>query len=76
MKRPSLPLLACALACIAPAAAGEPSSTYLAPHLKVGERLASVFSKTVAITGPGFQDVVRRISGTGEEVVTAIPLLV
>lgn len=72
MKMSSLSLVACALACIAPAAMAEPSSTYLAPHLKVGESLSSVFSKAVAITGPGFQDVVKRISGTGDEVVTAI----
>ncbi|HZT02294.1 MAG TPA: hypothetical protein VFA39_08545 [Steroidobacteraceae bacterium] len=72
MKIPSLSLAACALACIAPAAVAEPSSAYLAPHLKVGESLSSVFSKAVAITGPGFQDVVKRISGTGNEVVTAI----
>lgn len=72
MKIPSLSLLACALVCIAPAAVAEPSSHYLAPDLKIGESLSSVFSKAVAITGPGFQDVVKRISGTGEEVVTAI----
>lgn len=72
MKIPTPSLVACALVCIAPAALAEPSSTYLAPNLKVGESLSSVFSKAVAITGPGFQDVVKRISGTGEDVVTAI----
>ena len=72
MKIPSLVVIACAFACIAPAAIAEPSSTYLAPNLKIGESLSSVFSKAVAITGPGFHDVVKRISGTGEEVVTAI----
>ena len=72
MKIPSLSLFACVLACIAPPAVAEPSSTYLAPNLEVGESLSSVFSKAVAITGPGFQDVVKRISGTGEEVVTSI----
>lgn len=72
MKALSLSLIACALTCIAEIAAAEPSSAYLAPDLKIGESLASVFSKAVAITGPGFQDVVKRISGTGDEVVTAI----
>ena len=72
MKVLSRSLVACTLACIATAAVAEPSSAYLAPNLKIGERLSSVFSKAVAITGPGFQDVVKRISGTGEDVVTAI----
>ncbi|HEX5209409.1 MAG TPA: hypothetical protein VFW10_16660 [Steroidobacteraceae bacterium] len=72
MKIPSLSLVASAMACIAPAAFAEPSSAYLAPHLEVGESLSSVFSKAVAITGPGFQDVVKRISGTSDEVVRAI----
>lgn len=72
MKISTLSLVACALTCIAPAALAEPSHPYLAPHLKVGQRLSSVFSKAVAITGPGFQDVVKRISGTGDEVVAAI----
>lgn len=65
MKIPSLSLVGCALACIAPAALAEPSSTYLAPNLEVGESLSSVFSKAMAIAGPGFRDVVKRISGTG-----------
>ncbi|HEX5461755.1 MAG TPA: hypothetical protein VFX20_17460 [Steroidobacteraceae bacterium] len=72
MKALSRSLIACTLACMATAAAAEPSSAYLAPNLKVGERLSSVFSKAVAISGPGFQEVVRRISGTGEDVVTAV----
>jgi hypothetical protein len=72
MKIPSLSLVACTLACIAPVAMAEPSSTYLAPNLKIGQSLSSVFSKAIAITGPGFQDLVKRISGSGEDVVTAI----
>lgn len=72
MKIPSLSLVACALACFARVAAAEPSGAYLAPNLKIGERLSSVCSKAVAISGPGFEDVVRRISGTSEEVVTAV----
>lgn len=71
MNASSRSLAACTLACIATTAVVEPSSAYLAPSLKVGERLSSVFSKAAAITGPGFHDVVGRISGTSEDVVTA-----
>src|SRR6185437_10612746 len=72
MNALSRSLAACTLACIATTAVAQPSSSYLSPSLKVGERLSSVFSKAVAITGPGFHDVVGRISGTSEDVVTAI----
>lgn len=72
MKAVSLSLIACALTSLAGVAAAEPSGAYLAPDLKIGESLSSVFSKAVAISGPGFQVVVKRISGTGDEVVTAI----
>ncbi|MGH8201054.1 MAG: hypothetical protein ACREVO_11970 [Steroidobacteraceae bacterium] len=72
MRSLILCLLACVLTCIASVAIAEPSGVYLAPHLTVGEMLSSVFSKTVSIRGPGFREVVGRISGTGYEVVTAI----
>lgn len=72
MKFLRLSLSACVLACLAATAAAEPGSAYLKPDLRIGERLSSVFSKTMAITGTQFKDVVGRTSGTGEEVVTAI----
>lgn len=72
MRRSSLALAILAIICIATRAGAEASHAYLTPDLRVGDRLSSVFSKAVAITGPGFQDVVKRISGTGEEQVTAI----
>ena len=63
MNALSRSLVACTLAFIATGAVAEPSSAYLAPNLKIGEHLSSVFSKAVAITGPGFHDVVGRVSG-------------
>lgn len=53
-------------------AGAAPPDHYLTPNLKIGERLTSVFSKAVDISGPGFQEVVDRTSGTGDEVVTGI----
>ncbi|HJU26207.1 MAG TPA: hypothetical protein VJ722_06000 [Rhodanobacteraceae bacterium] len=61
-----------ALLCASLDASAAPSEHFLRPELEVGEHLTSVFSKAVDIAGPGFQEVVHRTSGTGEEVVTRI----
>lgn len=41
------------------------SGAYLTPAVKPGERIDTIFSKAVAITGEDFDPLVRRISGTG-----------
>jgi hypothetical protein len=59
-----------AISCTAARAAS--SARFLKPDLKIGEHLTSVFSKAVDISGPGFQEMVSRTSGTGDETVTRI----
>jgi hypothetical protein len=54
-----------------PAHAGQ-GNAYLKPDLRVGEQLTHVFSKTVSINGDGFDEYVRRISGTGHVKVASI----
>jgi hypothetical protein len=49
-----------------------PSSTYFTPAVKPGERIDTIFSKAVAITGTDFDPVVRRISGTGSYEIEAV----
>jgi hypothetical protein len=55
-------------------AAGSPaaSARYFSPSMAAGSRLDTVFSKTVAITGAGFEPLVRRISGSGSDRIRAI----
>lgn len=48
------------------------SGPYLTAALKPGQRLDTIFSKAVAITGEDFDPLVRRISGTGSDEITAV----
>lgn len=54
-----------------PGVAGS-SSLYLAPAVHAGDRLDTIFSKAVAITGEDFDPLVRRISGTASHDVRAV----
>jgi hypothetical protein len=54
-----------------PSVAGS-SSVYLAPAVTPGDRLDTIFSKAVAITGADFDPLVRRISGTASDEVTTV----
>lgn len=51
--------------------AKTPAHVYLQPHLRVGERLSHVFSRTISIEGAGFKEIVQRVSGTGRSVVAS-----
>lgn len=53
-------------------ASGNEADQYLKPSFTPGEHLATVFSKTVAITGAGFKDYVHRISGTADYTVATV----
>lgn len=54
------------------AARADSSDAYLKPALKVHERLAGVFSKTVSIKGSGFDEYTKRIAGSANYTVTAV----
>lgn len=54
------------------AARADSSDTYLKPSLKVGETLASIFSKTVSITGSGFDEYTKRIAGSANNMVVKV----
>ena len=61
-----------AIAALVAAAIGTPgyaasSSQYFTPAVKPGQRLETIFSKAIAITGPDFEPLVRRISGTASD---------
>lgn len=62
---------AVALLLAAPAYA-DSSDTYLKPAVKTGEHLSTVFSKAVSIQGAGFDEYVKRVSGSGDYVVTGV----
>jgi hypothetical protein len=47
-------------------------NAYLEPDLRIGEQLVHVFSKAVSIQGTGFEEYVRRVSGTGQGTVRSI----
>jgi hypothetical protein len=47
-----------------------PSSVYLQPHVQPGQKISNVFSRAVAYKAAGVDDVVRRVSGTAEYVVS------
>jgi len=71
MPKTALPLssVIVAGALLAAGAIGTPSfaassSAYFTPAVKPGQRIDSIFSKAIAITGADFDPLVRRISGT------------
>jgi hypothetical protein len=72
MKTFQLALLAFAVAGAGQAAARGRARDYLAPRVVVGDRLDSIFSKTVAITGQGFAPVVKRVSGSASDRIVAV----
>lgn len=55
---------------VMPRASGASASAYLTPAAKPGDRLDTIFSKAVAITGTDFEPLVRRVSGTASERIT------
>jgi hypothetical protein len=64
--KPLIPILL-AVACTIPpvyAAAAEPSADYLQPSFHDGERFDNVSARTVAIRAEGFDENVRRVSGS------------
>lgn len=66
-RRACRPLLALALATASlPAVAGDrqPHAAALTPVFHPGERYANVFSRTIAVRADGFEDNVRRVSGS------------
>ena len=49
-----------------------PAQHLLQPAFSVSQEFGTTFSRTVAFTSPGYEDVVRRVSGTGAYRVTKI----
>lgn len=49
-----------------------PSADYLSPHVKVGDKLPTVFSRTISLRGEGFEEVVQRVSGSSIDIITGI----
>ena len=47
------------------------TDVYLTPQIKTGARIETIFSKTVAITGTGFEPLVRRVSGSASDTILA-----
>jgi hypothetical protein len=47
----------------------DSSSAYLEPHTQRGQKFSNVFSRTIAFRADGFDDVVKRVSGTAEYLV-------
>jgi hypothetical protein len=72
MKVFQMALIPFALAATARAAAEVRAEDYLRPQVVVGDRLDSIFSKTVAITGDGFSPIVKRISGSASDHIAAV----
>ena len=67
MTRPGfLPALLALLSLPATGGAATPSAsaTALSPALHAGDVFGNVFSRTIALQAPGFDDAVRRVSGT------------
>jgi hypothetical protein len=55
-------------------AKAESPDAYLGLHVHAGEHYADIFSKAISVKGAGFDDIVRRISGTASyEVVSLAP---
>ena len=50
----------------------DPSDAYLKPAVKAGEHLSNVFSKAVSIQGAGFDEYVKRVSGSADYTVTGV----
>lgn len=66
-------VLSVALAASASAATPtHPASDLLAPAVRPGDHLNSIFAKTIAITGEGFAPYVWRISGTAEDTILTV----
>lgn len=61
--------LALASGLAAPALAA-PSSDYLVPHVKAGDVLPTVFSRTISVRGAGFEEIVQRVGGTATDTIT------
>ncbi|HET6805597.1 MAG TPA: hypothetical protein VFH59_09185 [Frateuria sp.] len=59
-----LPALLALLALPATGGATTPTAAALTPALRAGDSFGNVFSRTIAIQVPGFDEAVRRISGT------------
>ena len=57
---------------VAVSAHADPSDAYLKPALKSGEQLADVFSKAVSIQGTGFDEYVKRVSGSADYTVSGV----
>jgi hypothetical protein len=47
----------------------QSSSLYLQPHAQAGQKFSNVFSRTIAFRADGFDDVVKRVSGTADYLV-------
>jgi hypothetical protein len=47
-----------------------PASAYLQAHVQLGQKFSNVFSRAVAYKAEGVDDVVRRVSGTAEYIVS------
>jgi hypothetical protein len=57
---------------VAAPANADSSDAYLKPALKDGEHLADVFSKAVSIQGAGFDEYVKRVSGSADYTVSGV----
>lgn len=53
-------------------ARADPSDSYLKPALTVNENLASIFSKTVSISGSGFDEYTKRVAGSANNTVVKV----
>jgi hypothetical protein len=57
---------------LAAPAHADPSDAYLKPAVKAGEHFADVFSKAVSIQGTGFDEYVKRVSGSANYAVSSV----
>ncbi|HEV2212749.1 MAG TPA: hypothetical protein VGS99_05315, partial [Gammaproteobacteria bacterium] len=48
----------------------DPAGTYFQLKLQTGQRYADIFSKAISVKGQGFDEIVRRVSGTAVYQVT------
>ncbi|HMA49554.1 MAG TPA: hypothetical protein VKP60_07360 [Magnetospirillaceae bacterium] len=62
--------LAVAVLAVGLSARAEPAQTLFTPDLTVGASLGTIFSRAIAVTAPGYDAKVRRVSGTGDYRVT------
>lgn len=53
-------------------AAADSANLYLTPAVHAGDRLDTIFSKAVAITGADFDPLVRRVSGTASDKIETV----